>query len=153
VARVDIYIVSIQASTRSDTGRNAGDTLQTGLRTIVAPHEAYNLLDLAAGTTVALGEGNLPSGEYVQVRLTVDVASSSITLKDGTVLKQGSGLDWLAGGLGQISVNAFTNPPLKVTDSGAVVVIDFNLGQSFRPLDPAKRQGRVHLHRLHIGHQ
>jgi len=137
VARVDVYIVSIQASTRPDTGRNAGDTIQTGLRTIVAPHRAYNLLDLASGATAVLGEGTLLSGEYVQVRLTIDTDSSSITLKNGTVLKQGSGLDWRAGGSEQFGVNAFTDPPLEIPDSGAIVVIDFNLGQSFRPFDPA----------------
>lgn len=135
VSRVDIYIERIAASTQPDTGSNAGDTLQTGLQTIVSPRKAFNLLALSNGAVADLGGGALLAGQYVQVRLTIDTDSSSITLKDNTVLTGGNGIDWL--GPSVFSVNVFTDPPIQVADSGAVVVIDFNLGRSFRPVDPA----------------
>src|SRR5438874_12898975 len=53
VARVDVYIVRVAASTKPDTAGNASDSLQTGLRTITAPHRAYNLLELGNGAAAS----------------------------------------------------------------------------------------------------
>jgi hypothetical protein len=133
VSRVDLYLVRIQASGMRDTGTSAG----TGLQTIVEPHRSFNLLELAGGAAADLGKGVVVSGRYDQFRLTIAADSSSITLKNGTVLRQNSGIDWLIGGLTQFSLNIFTDPPVPTSDSGAVVVIDFNVGQSFRPVNPA----------------
>jgi len=79
VARVDVYIVRVAAGTNPDT-------VGTGPGVIAAPHRAYNLLELANGAAAKLGEGILYSGQYVQFLVTIDADSSSITLKDGTVL-------------------------------------------------------------------
>src|SRR5205823_12473731 len=80
VARVDVYIVSVAASSNPDTLGSGGPG------TIATPHRAYNLLELGNGSAAELGEGILPAGPYVQFFVTIDGDSSSITLKNGTVL-------------------------------------------------------------------
>ena len=79
VARVDVYIVRVAAGTSADTTDGAPGV-------IAAPHRAFNLLALGNGAAAKLGEGILLSGQYVQFLITIDADSSSITLKDGTVL-------------------------------------------------------------------
>jgi len=132
VARVDVYIVSVAASSHPDTLGSGGPG------TIAAPHRAYNLLELGNGSAAELGEGILPSGSYVQFYVTIDGDSSSITLKNGTVLtsRTSPGINW-NGYPGRFSFGLFTDPPVQVTDTGAVVVIDFDLGRSFYANDPA----------------
>jgi hypothetical protein len=132
VARVDVYIVSVAASSKPDTLGTGGPG------TIATPHRAYNLLELGNGSAAELGEGILLSGSYVQFYVTIDGDSSSITLKNGTVLTSRSspGINW-NGYPGRFSFGLFTDPPVQVTDTGAVVVIDFDLGRSFYANDPA----------------
>jgi len=128
VSRVDVYIERISASGTVDTnGHEPG--------TIVAPHKRFNLLDLSNGVVADLGTGSLLTGSYVQVWVTMNADSSSITLKNNTVLTSGHGINWY--GPSVFSIIVFTDPPLQVTEQGAVVVIDFNLGRSFRPVNPA----------------
>jgi len=132
VARVDVYIVSVAASSKPDT-------LATGEPgTVATPHRAYNLLELGNGSAAELGEGILLPGSYVQFNITIDGDSSSITLKNGTVLtsRTSPGINW-NGYPGRFSFGLFTDPPVQVTDTGAVVVIDFDLGRSFYANDPA----------------
>ncbi len=128
VSRVDVYIERIGAGVTVDTGGDAPGT-------IVAPHKRFNLLDFSNGAVADLGTGSLLTGSYVQVWITINADSSSITLKDNTVLTSGHGINWL--GPSVFSIIVFTDPPLQVTEQGAVVVIDFNLGRSFRPVNPA----------------
>ena len=132
VARVDVYIVSVAASSNPDTLGSGGPG------TIATPHRAYNLLELGNGSAAELGEGILPAGPYVQFFVTIDGDSSSITLKNGTVLtsRTSPGINW-NGYPGRFSFGLFTDPPVQVTDTGAVVVIDFDLGRSFYANDPA----------------
>src|SRR5919108_279853 len=132
VARVDVYIVSVVASSKPDTLGSGGPG------SIATPHRTYNLLELGNGSAAELGEGILPSGSYVQFFITIDGDSSSITLKDGTVLtsRTSPGINW-NGYPGRFSFGLFTDPPVQVTDTGAVVVIDFDLGRSFYANDPA----------------
>src|SRR5207302_1325659 len=85
VARVDVYIVSVAASSDPDTLGSGGPG------TIATPHRAYNLLELGNGSAAELGEGILPAGPYVQFFVTIDGDSSSITLKNGTVLGANAG--------------------------------------------------------------
>lgn len=128
VARVDVYISRIGASVSTDTGGAGPDTIAT-------PRKTFNLLELSNGVVADLGSGPLSSGNYAQIMVTINADSSSITLKDGRVLKSGQGINWLAPSV--FSIVVFTDPPLQVTDTGAVVVIDFNLGRSFRAVNPA----------------
>ncbi|TMG00838.1 MAG: DUF4382 domain-containing protein, partial [Chloroflexi bacterium] len=126
------YIVSVAASSKPDTLGTGGPG------TIATPHRTYNVLELANGSAAELGEGLLLSGSYVQFFVTIDGDSSSITLKDGTVLtsRTSPGINW-NGYPGRFSFGLFTDPPVQVTDTGAVVVIDFDLGRSFYANDPA----------------
>ena len=132
VARVDVYIVSVAASSKPDTLGTGGPG------TIATPHRAYNLLELGNGSAAELGEGILLSGSYVQFYVTIDGDSSSITLKNGTVLtsRTSPGINW-NGYPGRFSFGLFTDPPVQVTDTGAEIVIDFDLGRSFYANDPA----------------
>jgi hypothetical protein len=131
VDRVDVYIVRVAAGT-------SPDTTGSGPGVIAAPHRAYNLLALGNGATAKLGEGILLSGQYVQFLVTIDCDSSSITLKNGTVLtsRTSPGINW-GGYPGRSSFGLFTDPPIQVADTGAVVVIDFDLGRSFQAVNPA----------------
>lgn len=128
VSRVDVYIERISAGVTVDTG---GD----GPGTIVAPRRRFNLLALSDGAVADLGTGSLLTGSYVHVAIGINADSSSITLRNNTVLTSGHGINWL--GPSVFSIIAFTDPPIQVTEQGAVVVIDFNLGRSFRPVNPA----------------
>ncbi len=131
VARVDVYIVRVAAGTSADTTDGAPGV-------IAAPHRAFNLLALGNGTAAKLGEGMLLSGQYVQFLITMDADSSSITLKDGTVLtnKTTPGINW-GGYPSRFSFGLLTDPPVQIADSGATVIIDFDLGRSFIARDPA----------------
>lgn len=131
VARVDVYIVRVAAGTSADTTDGAPGV-------IAAPHRAFNLLALGNGAAAKLGEGILLSGQYVQFLITIDADSSSITLKNGTVLtsRTSPGIDW-GGYPGRFSFGLLTDPPIQIADTGAVVVIDFDLGRSFIARDPA----------------
>lgn len=128
VARVDLYIERIGAGVTTDTGGNPPGT-------IVAPHKTFNLLALSNGAAADLGTGPLLSGEYVQIWLTINADSSSITLTDNTVLTNGHGINF--GPLSVFTLVFFTDPPLQITEQGAVVVIHLDVGRSFPPVDPA----------------
>ncbi len=131
VARVDVYIVRVAAGTSADTTDGAPGV-------IAAPHRAFNLLALGNGAAAKLGEGILLSGQYVQFLITMDADSSSITLQDGTVLTNRTtpGINW-GGYPSRFSFGLLTDPPVRVADSGATVIIDFDLGRSFSAVDPA----------------
>lgn len=123
VGSVNVYIVSIAASTTADTGAGASGTWTT----IVEPHKRVNLLDLQNGKTTLLGEGAIPAGEYQSVQMVINTDSSSITHPDGTP----ASVDWQQTGL--VTLNALVEEPVTVPSSGASVVIDFDVGRSFVP--------------------
>lgn len=128
IARADMYIVSVSASITADTG--AG----TSFVTLVEPHRRYNLLELQNGTTADLGSLHLAAGPITAVRVIVDTDSSSITLKDGRVLTGVSnpGIAWQSSA-GRPVLYALVHEQLVVPDTGAVIAIDFELGESFIP--------------------
>src|SRR3989442_1703060 len=115
VARVDVYIVRVAAGTSADTTDGAPGV-------IAAPHRAYNLLALGNGAAAKLGEGILLSGQYVQFLITMDADSSSITLKDGTVLHQqdhtGHQLGWIPKPLQFRPVYRSSNPDRRLRGDG-----------------------------------
>jgi hypothetical protein len=122
VQSVDVYIVSISVSTEPDTGSNADAMHWT---TVAAPHRQINLLQLQQGDTALLGSGELSSGQYHAVRMTIDGDSSAIRFKDGAEAL----VHW--GGSGQQSIHAFVEAAVNVPSEGVDIVIDFDVGRSF----------------------
>ncbi len=121
VQRVEVYIESIAASASADT---AGD-VTTGWVTVAEPAARFDLLQLQRGTTALLGEGDLPAGAYRAVRMVVNTDSSWLTYNDGTR----ADVQWQVAGSFQL--NALVEAPIDVPDSGAQIVIDFDVGRSF----------------------
>ena len=128
VKRVDLYVVSVSASLGADTSAAAsGDFV-----TLAAPHRLINVLALQNGLTDELGVANIPKGAIKAMRLVIDTDSSSMTLNDGTVLTGSStpGIHWQSSA-GRPVLNATIQDQIVVPDSGATVVIDYDVGQAF----------------------
>src|SRR5207237_1213624 len=111
--------------------------------TLATPNRRINLLALQNGITDELGTVALPSGAISAVRMVIDTDSSSITLKNGTKLTGNStpGIHWQSSA-GRPTLNALIQEQILVPKTGAVVVIDYDVGQAFIPpqeLDPASR--------------
>lgn len=122
VQSVNVYVVSIAASTVADTS-------DPGLQwvTITVPRKRFDLLALQQGTTALLGEGEIPADQYRSVRLIIDADSSDVRFADGTLAVV---QNW--NGTGEWSIYAFVEAALQVPDSGAEIVIDFDVGRSFQ---------------------
>lgn len=139
-SRVDVYIVRVMAATSADTGTTTDDTVARGLHTIAEPRRRINLLELTNGEIDSLGNDPLlPSSPYQYLRITIRVDSTSITLSDSTVLTSTSspGIDFGTGGV-ERSFVVFFRVPVEVPSGGANILIDFNVGRSFLPLDPLR---------------
>jgi len=128
VARVDLYVVSVSASLSADTS-SAGNFV-----TLATPRRRINLLALQNGVTDELGAVSLPAGAITSVRMMIDTDSSSITLKNGTVLTGTSspGIAWQSSA-GRPTLNALIHEQITVPSTGAEVVIDFDIGKAFIP--------------------
>ncbi len=123
--RVDIHIVSVAVSYGADTAAGAGEWI-----TVAEPDRTFDLLALDNGATTELGSLALPTGLIQAVRMVIDTDKSSLTLKDGRVLAGGDGAHGGVFGLGVglAELNALIHENvLAVPDSGAVIVIDYDL--------------------------
>lgn len=130
LARVDLHIVSVSASLRADTAAGGGGTFVT----LASPSRRFDVLALQNGATAELGALTLPAGAITAVRMVIDTDSSSITLKDGRVLTgANNGIHWQSSA-GRPVLNALVHEQILVPDTGAVIVIDFDVGQSFTTL-------------------
>ena len=129
VARVDVYVVSVSASLSPDTGSTA-----SGFVTLATPNRRINLLNLQNGATDELGTVRLPSGAVTALRMVIDTDSSSITLKSGAVLtgRTSPGIAWQSSA-GRPVLNALIHEQIAVPDTGATIVIDFDVGRAFIP--------------------
>jgi uncharacterized protein DUF4382 len=123
VQSVNVYIVSIALSTHPDTGSSA-DSMQWD--TVAAPHRQIDLLTLQQGLTDSLGIGEVTANQYKAVQVTIDVDSS-----EGIRFKNGSPAVVRWNGSGRESYASFVQAPINVPDTGAVIVIDFDVGRSF----------------------
>lgn len=123
VQSVQVYIVSIAVSTHPDTGTSA-DSMQWV--TVAAPHRQVDLLTLQQGLTDSLGIGEVTADQYKAVLVTINVDSSA-----GIRFKNGSPAVVRWHGSGQESYGVFVEAPINIPDSGAVIVIDFDVGRSF----------------------
>ena len=123
VQSVQVYIVSIALSTHPDTGTSA-DSMHWV--TVAAPHRQVDLLTLQQGLTDSLGAGPVTADQYKAVLVTINVDSSA-----GIRFKNGSPAVVRWNGSGQESYGSFVEAPINVPDTGAVIVIDFDVGRSF----------------------
>jgi hypothetical protein len=123
VQSVQVYIVSIAVSTHPDTGTSA-DSMQW--LTVAAPHRQIDLLTLQQGLTDSLGIHEVTADQYKAVLVTINVDSSA-----GIRFKNGSPAVVRWNGSGQESYASFVEAPINIPDTGAVIVIDFDVGRSF----------------------
>jgi len=123
VQSVQVYIVSIAVSTHPDTGTSA-DSMHW--ETVAAPHRQVDLLTLQQGLTDSLGSGQVTADQYKAVLVTINVDSST-----GIRFKNGSEAVVRWNGSGQESYGVFVEAPINIPDTGAVIVIDFDVGRSF----------------------
>ncbi len=126
VARVDVFVVRVDASTSEPTDAEATDESNTnGWTTVATPNASINLLDLGDGKTTNLGAATLATGTYNGFRLIIDPSKSSMTLKDGTQ----PAIKFPSAGQSGIKVNLST--PIQLTENGSVMTLDFDVGSSF----------------------
>jgi hypothetical protein len=123
VSSVDIYFVSIAASTTADSLSDDREWL-----TIAEPNQLFNLLELQGGITALVGEAELSVGTYEAVRVVIDVSQSSMTLADGSA----AAVDWR--GSGHMTLHTIVEDPLSIPVEGASIVIDFDVCRSFSPV-------------------
>ena len=120
VTRVDLYVVSIAVRAEPDT-TNTG----SGWITVAEPGKRFNLIALSGGVTDTLGGSIVPAGQYKAVRMVIDTDSSFVTAASGQRLP----VDWQSSA-GRPTLYALVEDPLGVTDAGANVVVDFDVGRS-----------------------
>ncbi len=126
VARVDVYVIRVDAKTAETTDAEAEDEGERGgWTTIATPNTLINLLDLGSGQTVNLGATTLPTGTYRSFRLVLDTDQSSITLKDGSEPP----IHFPSAGSSGIKVKL--DQPIQLTEDGSVMTLDFDIGRSF----------------------
>ncbi len=123
VQSVQVYVLSIAVSTHPDTGTSA-DSMHWV--TVAAPHRQIDLLTLQQGLTDSLGAGPVTADQYKAVLVTINVDSSA-----GITFKNGSPAVVRWNGSGQESYGVFVQAPIAIPDTGAVIVIDFDVGRSF----------------------
>lgn len=130
VARADLFIVRVAVGTDSgSTGSSCSGAVE-----VAAPNRTIDLLALQHGTTALLDTITLPAGDYRAVCVTVNTDLSSLTLRDGRILTGTSspGIDW--SGSGERIIKADVPDPIAVADSGGNILIHFDVGRSFIPL-------------------
>ena len=136
VARVDIFVVRVDARTAEPTDAEVSDeSNQNGWTTVATPNASFNLMDLADGVTTNLGATTLATGTYNGFRLVIDPTKSSMTLKDGTQ----PSIQFPSAGHSGIKINL--DQPISLTENGSVMTLDFDLGRSFVMRGNAARNG------------
>jgi hypothetical protein len=130
VARVDLFVVNVSASLNPDTSATAGGSFFT----LATPNRRINVLGLQNGITDELGKATIPPGAITAVRMVIDTDSSSVTLKSGFVLTGRStpGIQWQSSA-GRPTLNALIHEQIRVPNTGAIVIVDFDVGNAFIP--------------------
>lgn len=91
---------------------------------------SFDLLTLQNGVTATLGTATVPAGTYSQIRLLVD--SARVVLKSGHTFTDGSTTAKLTVPSGsQTGLKVNFSPPVTVTEGQTVLLIDFDVSQSF----------------------
>ncbi len=130
VERADLFIV------RVTVGADSGSTGSacSGAVEVAAPNRTIDLLALQHGTTALLDTIKLTAGDYRAVCVTINTDLSSLTLRDGRTLTGASspGIDW--SGSGERIIKSDVPDPIAIADSGGNILIHFDVGRSFIPL-------------------
>jgi hypothetical protein len=126
IARVDVYVVRVDARKAEPTDNEAADeNNMDGWTTIASPGTLVNLLDLAGGKTMNLGAATLATGTYNGFRLIIDPSQSVLTLADGTHP------DVKFPSAAQSGIKVKLDEPIELTQDGSVMTLDFDVGSSF----------------------
>jgi hypothetical protein len=138
VARVDVFVVRVDARNSAPTDAEATDEANhQGWTTVASPNASINLLDLGAGRTMNLGATTLATGTYNGFRLIIDPSKSSITLNDGST----PAIMFPSAAQSGIKVNL--DKPIELTENGSVMTLDFDVGSSFVTRGNAARNGFI----------
>ncbi|PYP45281.1 MAG: hypothetical protein DMD42_05825 [Gemmatimonadetes bacterium] len=121
VSSVNLHVVRIEASAQMDTV--GGDWV-----VVAEPRHTFDLLQLQQGTTALLGEGQIPAGQYHAIRMTVDTSLSSVQSPAGQIPVNWNNYS----GSNEMPLYASVDYPVNVANDGAEIVIDFDVGRSFR---------------------
>ncbi|HYD54328.1 MAG TPA: DUF4382 domain-containing protein [Gemmatimonadaceae bacterium] len=139
VEKVEMHIVRIEArvaaadSAAADSAVDESAAKRGGWVTIAKPDRLIDILTLRDDTTT-VGESFMPSGDYRGIRLVLDPAKSSVTLKGGQVLTGSSspGIRFPSAAHSGIKVHiAEPDSAVAVADSTTTLVVDFDLENSF----------------------
>ena len=126
VARVDVFVVRVDARTAATTDAEAADAANhDGWTTVATPNASINLLDLGSGKTMNLGATTLATGNYNGFRLILDTDQSSITLTNGDKPPI------FFPSAGQTGIKINLDQPIQLTENGSVMTLDFDIGRSF----------------------
>jgi hypothetical protein len=135
IDRVDLFVVSVSVSVAPDTSGAAE------FHTIATPNRAINVMALSNGLTEELGAAPLPPGVITAVRMVIDTDLSSMTTVHGFVITDDTfspSIQWQSSA-GRPVLNALIHEQITVPDTGALIVIDFDIGKAFilnRELNP-----------------
>lgn len=138
VKSVDVFITRIdarQAEADSATAAKDADKEDNdGWKTVASPNASLDLLSLRGGRTANLGQKSLPAGSYKAFRLILDASKSSVTLKNGTVLKNNTtpGVTFPSASTSGIKINLDGGGSFTVgKDSTSTLKVDFDVAKSF----------------------
>ena len=123
IQSVNVRIVSVEASRGVDTTNGIANQNWTS---VAEPNRTVDLLALQGGVTTLIGESDIPAGQYRAIRMTIDPTLSSVTASDGSQISVAWGQN------GPFTIYAGVEDPLPVSGDGGRVVIDFDVGRSFR---------------------
>lgn len=120
VGSVEVYVLEIAASTVPDS---SSDTRVWSV--LGAPMARFDLMQLQQSKLALLSETEISTGRLHAVRVTIDCDSSMVRYEDGET----ANVRWPHGG--SVTVLAQVEAPISIAETGASLVIDFDVGQSF----------------------
>ncbi len=118
IARVEVYVAAVAASTTDDA-------MTADWITIATPERRFDFAALQQGRTALAGSGVLPAGTYRAVRMTVRGDSSAVVYADGRRAR----VRWPAPD--PFTVRATVAAPVAIPPTGGVIVLDLDVTRSF----------------------
>ena len=130
VAEANLFVVRVEAGI--DSGSTGGGC--TNAAVVATPNRRVDLLELQGGIVATLGQVSIPAGDYRAVCITINTDLSNLVLRDGRILTGTSSpvIDW--SGSGERIIKADIFDPIQIADTGGTILIHFDVGKSFIPL-------------------